>query len=146
VPKILPPAHDVHPLDKHVGQKLKQRRLTMGLTQSSLGELVGMTFQQVQKYERGMNRIGASRLYEIASRLKVSLNYFFENAPEVNTLQDNLPNSFAANEQKAFENNIIDFNTRETAELIKAYYRVEDIRKRRKILDLIRAMADEIEG
>ena len=70
-----------HPVDVHVGQRLRQRRVAVGLTQDRLAKSVGITFQQVQKYERGTNRIVASRLYELAKVLQVSVEYFFEGLP-----------------------------------------------------------------
>ena len=73
-----------HPVDVHVGERVKQRRKLLGMTQTDLGDAIGLTFQQVQKYERGANRIGASRLLAIARVLDVSIDYFFEDmSPEV---------------------------------------------------------------
>ena len=131
-----------HPLDTHVGQKLRHRRLMLGLTQEKLGGVLGLTFQQVQKYERGQNRVSASRLYEIAHALRVPVAYFFEDAPSMLSVpglsdqkQEPLEDAAPAN----------DYNSRETAELLRAYFRIEDSKKRKRVLDLIRAMSDENE-
>ena|ERR1043166_3362756 len=131
---------DPHDIDLHVGQKLRQRRLMLGLTQQKLGKLLTLTFQQVQKYERGLNRVSASRLFEISSALKVPITYFFEDAPALSPAP-----GFADDLQEPLESAQIadiDYNSRETAELLRAYYRIEDAKKRRRVLDLIRAMRD----
>ncbi len=70
-----------HPVDVHVGSRVRQRRRLLGITQTDLGDAIGVTFQQVQKYERGVNRIGASRLYDLCRVLDVSIDYFFEDMP-----------------------------------------------------------------
>ncbi|HVY12715.1 MAG TPA: helix-turn-helix transcriptional regulator [Alphaproteobacteria bacterium] len=127
-----------HPLDIHVGQKLRQRRLMLGLTQEKLGALLGLTFQQVQKYERGQNRVSASRLYEVAKALRVPVAYFFEDAPDQGG-----PPGLSDQKQEALEDNSGDYNARETAELMRAYYRIDDPKKRKRVLDLIRAMSGE---
>jgi transcriptional regulator with XRE-family HTH domain len=135
------PESSPHPLDTHVGQKLRQRRLMLGLTQEKLGGLLGLTFQQVQKYERGQNRVSASRLYEIARALRVPVAYFFEDAPPLAAIP-----GMAYQKQEPLEENpeaSNDYNSRETAELLRAYFRIEDPKKRKRVLDLIRAMGDE---
>ncbi|MBI3418747.1 MAG: helix-turn-helix transcriptional regulator [Proteobacteria bacterium] len=129
-----------HPLDTHVGQKLRQRRLMLNLTQEKLAGLLGLTFQQVQKYERGQNRVSASRLYEIARALRVPVAYFFEDTPDLAGIA-----GFAEPGQEPLEDAPApgDYNSRETAELLRAYFRIEDSKKRKRVLDLIRAMSDE---
>ncbi|MBL4614923.1 MAG: helix-turn-helix transcriptional regulator, partial [Magnetovibrio sp.] len=76
-----PPLGTPRPVDVHVGARLRQRRTLLGMSQEKLGEAVGLTFQQIQKYERGANRIGASRLYQLSNVLDVSVSYFFEEMP-----------------------------------------------------------------
>lgn len=134
---------EINPIDLHVGNQLRMRRLSLNITQEKLANLVGLTFQQVQKYEHGANRISASRLFEIAQALKVPVNYFYDNlAPQ----QPAVP-GMAESGQDAIEGHEtmpnVDMGSRETADLIRAYYRIEDPKKRKKILDFIRAMTDE---
>src|SRR3989339_270854 len=76
-----PPLGTPRPVDVHVGQRLRQRRTLLGMSQEKLGEAVNLTFQQIQKYERGANRIGASRLFQLGQVLDVSVSYFFEDMP-----------------------------------------------------------------
>ena len=134
---------DIHPLDLHVGNRLRMRRLRQNLTQEKLANLVGLTFQQVQKYEHGSNRISASRLYEIATALQVPVSYFYEDLPS------DIPSFEGMSEQGQTpidgqaELSEADMSSRETADLVRAYYRVLDPKKRKKILDLIRVMANE---
>lgn len=134
----------IHPLDLHVGQKLRMRRLLLNLTQEKLAKLVGLTFQQVQKYEHGSNRISASRLYEIAAALKVPVTYFFEDAPNLRPTMQGLgePGQEPLEGQNK-EPEIAELSNRETSELIRAFYRIKDTNRRKKVLDLIRSMADE---
>ncbi len=132
-----------HPLDLHMGNRLRMRRLFLNLTQEKLAHLLGLTFQQVQKYEHGSNRISASRLYDIANALKVPISYFYENLPaELPSLE-----GMAESGQDPIdtENKIatVDMSSRETADLLRAYYRVKDQKKRRKILELIHVMTQE---
>ncbi len=116
------------PIDVHVGERMRVRRQTMGLTQSALGDSAGVTFQQVQKYERGANRISASRLFEFAKVLNVPVEYFFEDMPQA--IQDSMtPSGRAAMEPelKAF---------------VDSYYRIKDPDLRHQILGLVKAAAD----
>lgn len=131
---------DIHPLDLHVGNRLRMRRLRQNLTQEKLAHLVGLTFQQVQKYEHGANRISASRLYEIAVALQVPVSYFYEDLPS------DIPSfeGMAESGQEPIEGlTEADMSSRETADLVRAYYRITDPKKRKTILGLIRAMASE---
>jgi transcriptional regulator with XRE-family HTH domain len=134
---------EIQTLDAHVGQKLRQRRLMLGLTQEKLGTLLDLTFQQVQKYERGLNRVSAGRLYEIAQALHVPITYFFEDAPPLSIQAPGLAESSQETPDGPRAFGLTDYNTRETAELMRAYYRIEDPKKRKRVLDLIRAMTEE---
>lgn len=129
---------DIHDFDVAVGARLRQRRLQMGLTQEKLGTMLGLTFQQVQKYERGVNRIAASRLFDIAKLLEVPLTYFYADMPTglgfAETGQEPLEGGAAATSDK---------NHVETSELLNAYYNIKDQEKRRRILDLIHAMSEK---
>ncbi len=134
---------DIHPLDLHVGNRLRLRRLRQNLTQEKLANLVGLTFQQVQKYEHGSNRISASRLYEIATALQVPVSYFYEDLPSDIPSFEGMAEQGQALIDGQAELSEADMSSRETADLVRAYYRITDPKKRKKVLDLIRAMADE---
>jgi transcriptional regulator with XRE-family HTH domain len=129
-------------IDLNVGRRLRQRRSLLGMSQEHLGESVGVTFQQVQKYERGANRIGASRLYQFSIILNVSVSYFFEDMPkdpETDGITD--PVGMADQPQAAFETDTL--ARRETLELIRAYYQIADPIVRKRILELTRSLGDE---
>lgn len=126
-----------NPTDIHVGKRLRLRRTLLGMSQEKLGVAVGLTFQQVQKYERGTNRIGASRLYELSRVLGVSVNYFFEEMPEAE------PQA-----AQGLEDSAVDFVAgptvkRETLELVRIYNGVEDPELRRSILNLVRTITKQ---
>jgi transcriptional regulator with XRE-family HTH domain len=135
------------PIDIHVGSRLRMRRNLVGLSQEQLGKSLGLTFQQIQKYERGINRMGSSRLFQIAKTLSVPVAYFFEEIPASFSLST--PPGFADNEQSSLEgapekqSDYDILRRRETLELIRAYYRIQDDKQRRKIYELIRSMSDE---
>lgn len=128
-----------NPVDTHVGSRLKFRRVEMGLSQEKLGESLGLTFQQIQKYEKGSNRIGASRLFEIAKVLEVPVQFFFENLPSDSDYEEANP-GFA---ESPSEYNVMNFlNTSDGFELNKAFVRVRDPNIRRKIVELVKSLAD----
>jgi transcriptional regulator with XRE-family HTH domain len=127
-----------HPIDIYVGQRLKYRRNAMGLSQSELAEAVGITFQQVQKYERGANRMGASRLYELAKILQVSVSYFFDGY-EKKAAANPSPNGMDE-ESAAFEHEPA--GGREAMELMRSFQRVQNPKIRKSVLTLVRNMAD----
>lgn len=125
-----------NPIDVHVGGRIRLRRNMIGMSQEKLGEHLGITFQQVQKYEKGTNRVGASRLQAIASFLEVPVAYFFEGAPG-----DGSPRGFADDGQTAY---VIDFlSSAEGLQLNRAFARIDDPKVRRRIIDLVRALADD---
>lgn len=126
-----------NPTDIHVGKRLRLRRTLLGMSQEKLGAAVGLTFQQVQKYERGTNRIGASRLYELSKVLGVSVNYFFEEMPEVDPA---LPVEPTGLEDAVAEFAAAPAVKRETLELVRIYNSVEDAELRRHILSLVRTI------
>lgn len=135
---------DPNPVDVFVGQKLKIRRNLIGITQEGLAEAAGITFQQVQKYEKGKNRLSASRLFQFARVLDVPVSYFFEGffAPDS---QIGIQSGFADNEQEPFqsdEDNIDDImDQKETIELVRSYYSITDDKLRRNFLKMIKQMA-----
>lgn len=130
-----------NPVDVHVGQRVRQRRTLMGLSQEKLGEALGLTFQQVQKYERGANRIGASRLFDLATILDTDVNYFFE---------DMLPDVAAAAPSKQHGRpqdaepvgpDPDPMAKRETLELVRAYYRIGNPQVRKRLFEMTKALA-----
>ncbi len=109
----------------------------LGLSQEKLGEAIGLTFQQVQKYERGANRIGASRLHDLSRVLDVPVSFFFDDMDPVRAPA--IPGGFAEPAAEAFDSDPL--RRRETVELVSAYYRIEDPGLRRRFFDLARALA-----
>ncbi|PIR37485.1 MAG: transcriptional regulator [Alphaproteobacteria bacterium CG11_big_fil_rev_8_21_14_0_20_39_49] len=123
-----------HPVDIHVGKRLRARRTILGMSQEDIGDSVGITFQQVQKYERGLNRIGSSRLYEFSCLLGVGVSYFFEDLDESNSKKDSLNDGdFLFEHEK--------FNNKELMALVKSYQAIGDIKLRKKVLSLVKAIA-----
>src|SRR5689334_22090465 len=126
------------PIDVLVGTRLRLRRSMLGLSQARLGEAIGLTFQQVQKYERGANRIGASRLHELSRVLDVPISFFFDDTDPVRAPA---MGGFAEPPAEAFESDPL--RKRETVELIRAYFSIEDATVRRRLLDLAKSLAAE---
>jgi len=139
------------PVDIHVGARLRMRRNLVGFSQEQLGKSLGLTFQQIQKYERGINRMGSSRLFQIAKILSVPVAYFFEEMPIM--MGSAVPTGFAESAQAPLENapaagsggeDYDILRRRETLDLVRAYYHIQDVKQRRKVYELIRSMSDEI--
>lgn len=131
-----------HPVDVHVGKKLKLRRNVLGLSQGELGTKIGVTFQQIQKYERGANRIGSSRLYDLSQILNVPINYFFEGINDLSSILGNVSiKGFAEKPSVNFRKECVD--SKETLALVKAYYKIDDPAIRKKILGLIKAVGPD---
>lgn len=133
-----------NPMDIHVGSRVRLRRMLLGMSQEKLGDQLGLTFQQVQKYEKGINRIGASRLYDLSKTLGVPIAYFYEEAP--------IPALGMAEDQEEYgekkpgDDGVYEFlSTREGLELNKAFVKISDPRVRRTIVDLVRNLAGEKE-
>lgn len=119
-----------HPVDVHVGKRIRHRRWMSGTTQQQLAERVGIKFQQIQKYETGMNRVSASRLWDIASALGVTVDFFFEgmNGAQLQDLQSqDAPSDILAD--------------REALELLRSYYAIPEA-QRRRLFDLARVLSD----
>ena len=131
-----------NPVDVRVGSRVRLRRNMLGLSQEKLGEAIGLTFQQVQKYERGANRIGASRLYELSQVLDVPVAFFFDDTDPVRAPA--IPAGFAEPPAEAFESDPL--RRRETVELVEAYYAIDDTAVRRRLFDLAKALAAEGNG
>ncbi len=124
-----------NPIDIHVGSRVRLRRMMLGMSQEKLGEHLGITFQQIQKYEKGTNRIGASRLQHIARVLTVPVSFFFEDAPGA-------PADGGGMQEQESASYVVDFlSSSEGIQLNKAFIRIKDAKLRRKVIDLVRAMA-----
>lgn len=134
-----------NPIDVHVGSRVRLRRTLLGMSQEKLGEAIGLTFQQVQKYERGANRIGASRLYDLSRVLDVPVSYFFEEmASDVaHAAEARLGGMSEAAPSTTYEADPM--MRRETLELVRAYYRIADPQVRRRLFDLTKAIANATE-
>ena len=129
-----------NPVDVHVGGRLRLRRLLLGMSQEELSESLSLTFQQVQKYEKGTNRIGASRLFELARVLGVNVQYFFEELPELESLEANSMPEFVEPIGASY---LVEFlNSRESVELNRAFLRIQNPKQRCTILELIRSLAN----
>jgi transcriptional regulator with XRE-family HTH domain len=135
--------HRPSPIDVHVGSRVRLRRTLLGMSQEKLGEALGLTFQQVQKYERGLNRIGASRLFDLARVLDVPISFFFDDMPGESppaaghVVRSRLPG--LAEAQAGFDDDHL--QRRETLELVRAYYRIPDPAVRKRIFELIKSLA-----
>jgi transcriptional regulator with XRE-family HTH domain len=129
-----------NPVDAHVGTRVRLRRMLLGMSQERLGEHLGLTFQQVQKYEKGVNRIGASRLFDLAHVLGVPIQFFYDEIPSGTMPAQSAP-GFA---DRPAESYVVDFlSTREGMELNKAFVRIQDPKVRRSIVEMVRAMAGD---
>jgi transcriptional regulator with XRE-family HTH domain len=126
-------------IDRVVGQRIRWRRRELKLTQERLGEILDLTFQQVQKYEKGVNRVSAGRLYEIAGVLGVPISYFFEGAEEFLEAEQA---EFAEDEDEPHA----PVMTPETLELIAAFQKIEDVSLRKSLLNTVRAAASAFDG
>ena len=128
-----------NPIDVHVGSRVRLRRMLLGISQEKLGERLGLTFQQVQKYEKGVNRIGASRLFDLSTVLGVPISFFYEDAPAAEARVQPMPGF--AESQSSPDTSILEFlSTREGLELNKAFARIQDAKVRRTILELVRSL------
>ncbi len=125
-------------VDVHVGSRVRLRRTLLGMSQKKLGNALGLTFQQVQKYERGTNRIGSSRLYVLSRILDVPVSFFFDDmAQEIAVGQP----GFAEAAQVLFDQD--NLAKRETLELVRAYYKIKDVPVRKRLFDLVKAIGGQ---
>jgi transcriptional regulator with XRE-family HTH domain len=129
------PKKSPNPIDKHVGSRVRMRRIMLDMSQTTLGDAVGVSFQQLQKYEKGTNRLGASRLQHIARTLQVPVAFFFDGAPQVPSgrARDPLPSPDSFTDFMA---------TREGVALAKAFMRISNIQLRRRIVDLVEQIGE----
>ncbi len=122
-----------HPVDVHVGKRIRHRRWMVGMTQQQLGEVVGIKFQQIQKYETGMNRVSASRLWDIASALDVSISFFFEGLDSDEVSMEKMMEPEQRGDLLA---------DKEALELVRSYYAIPE-QQRRRLFDLARVLSAE---
>ena len=127
-----------NPIDVHVGSRIRLRRTMLGMSQEKLGESLGITFQQIQKYEKGTNRVGASRLQNISSILNVPVSFFFEDAPGEPSLD---PGGFSEPSSSTY---VVDFlSSSEGLQLNRAFVKISDPKVRKKIVDLVKTLSDD---
>lgn len=133
-----------NPIDVHVGSRVRLRRTLLGMSQEKLGEAIGLTFQQVQKYERGANRIGSSRLFDLARVLDVPVSYFFEemSADTAARTPSRIKGLGEARTQPIAPDPMI---KRETLELVRAYYRIGNPSVRKRLFELAKSLANATE-
>ncbi len=128
-----------HPIDVHVGFRVRLRRNLLGMSQEKLGRAIGLTFQQIQKYERGVNRVGASRLFHLSRALDVPVSFFFEDLSPA-AAGGGKRRARGLSEAPASALQPDSLSKRETVELIRAYYQVTDPKLRKRVLDLLKAL------
>ena len=126
------------PIDRHVGSRVRMRRMMLSMSQEKLGDALGLTFQQVQKYEKGANRIGASRLQHIASILQVPVSFFYEGSP---ASTHEAPRGMGEAPSPAYVSDFL--ATSDGLALTKAFVRIKDSKLRRRIVDLVEQIASK---
>ncbi len=129
------------PVDIHVGARVRLRRTLLGMSQEKLGNALGLTFQQVQKYERGANRIGSSRLFQLSRILDVPVSFFFD---EMDSDTTRKADGMAEGNKQVFE--VDKLSRRETLELVRAYYKITDPTVRKKIFEMVKAVGNSAIG
>lgn len=128
------------PIDIYVGGRVKLRRTLLGISQEVLADAVGLTFQQVQKYERGTNRMGASRLFDMATVLQVDISYFYEGMPdEVKNRTVDTPVGFTRVKVPTSEHGLM--TKRETLELVRYFYSIKSDKIRKQLLALVNSLS-----
>jgi transcriptional regulator with XRE-family HTH domain len=133
------PSGKPNPVDVHVGNRVRLRRTLLGMSQEKLGESLGLTFQQVQKYERGANRIGASRLWDLSRVLDCPVAFFFEEMDQETASAS--PRNLSVETPDLEPREGDQMTKRETLELVRAYYRIKDYHVRRRIYELAKSLA-----
>ena len=128
----------ISPIDVHVGARLRVRRKLSGMSQTALGEAIGLTFQQVQKYENGTNRISASRLFALSGVLDVTVEYFFDDMPAAVAASSPALGGGKAKKPPSYEPDPM--ARRETLELVRAYYKMRDPQLRKRLCELVKAI------
>ncbi|HEY8005307.1 MAG TPA: helix-turn-helix transcriptional regulator [Methylocella sp.] len=134
-----------NPIDRHVGSRVRMRRVMLGMSQEKLGDALGLTFQQVQKYEKGTNRIGASRLQQISRTLDVPPAFFFEGAPSFEAMANPPTGPLGVSEDAPAAYTADFLSTPEALHLNLAFARIHDPKVRKRIVDLVSSLAGEDE-
>lgn len=132
-----------HPVDVHVGSRVKLRRTLQGISQQKLGNQLGITFQQIQKYEKGSNRIGASRLFELSQSLDVPPSFFFDDMPravQMDVTGTSEPGPVFSHSDSFDPAHL---SRKETLELVRAYYKIKDKAIRKRVFELVKAVAGQ---
>ena len=127
------------PIDVHVGARLRRRRTLLRMSQTTLGDAIGVTFQQVQKYERGANRISASRLFDLSRLFDVPIQFFFDDMPTAVAASSLAQGGGRAKKPPSYE--LDPMVTRETLELVRAYYKIKDVEIRKRLRELTTAIS-----
>nr|WP_254434908.1 helix-turn-helix transcriptional regulator [Magnetospirillum sp. UT-4] len=141
------PSGKPNPIDVHVGARVRLRRTLLGMSQEKLGEALGLTFQQVQKYERGANRIGSSRLFDLSRVLDVPVSFFFDDmGDDLKAQSPALIAGVGGLEEPPAQFEHDPMAKRETLELVRAYYRITDPHVRKRVYELAKALADAAEA
>ncbi|MEG3619342.1 helix-turn-helix transcriptional regulator [Magnetovibrio sp. PR-2] len=130
-----PPKEAPDPIDLHVGQRLKARRVGLRISQSEIGKALGVTFQQIQKYENGANRVGASNLFKLSQALNVNVGYFFEDMPDASKIK-------SLSDQPAAEFNHDPMTQPESIKLVHNYFRIAAPGVRSRVFQLVKSIAD----
>lgn len=126
-------------VDVHVGQRLRVRRSLLGMSQEKLADAIGLTFQQIQKYERGVNRISAGRLFQFSKILDIPVSYFYD---QIDGGKGQIATGLSDNDQESFGGEDDIMQRKETIDLVRSYYSIDDQAKRKEILRFIKAMTD----
>ena len=135
----------IGPIDVHVGARLRQRRTLLGMTQTNLSDAIGVSYQQMQKYERGGNRISASRLFDLSRVLDVPVEYFFDDMP--NAVAASSPANKKRGRAKKPPSYKLDLMaTRETLEFVRAYFKIRDSQIRKRLYELTKALGTAASG
>ncbi len=127
-----------NPVDVHVGARVRLRRTLLGMSQEKLGDAIGLTFQQVQKYERGANRIGSSRLFDLSRVLDVPIGYFFDDMPAA--VASSSPAQARGMAEEPASHVLDPMAKRETLELVRGYYKIVDPHIRKRLFELTKAL------
>jgi transcriptional regulator with XRE-family HTH domain len=134
-------------VDKHVGHRLRVRRSLLGMSQEKLADAIDLTFQQIQKYERGTNRVSAGRLFQFSKILSVPVSYFFEQYSDADAASKRLEYGLSDNDQEAFGGEAEDvMNKKETLDLLRVYYSIGDPDMRKDLYKFVKSMAEKMKA
>jgi transcriptional regulator with XRE-family HTH domain len=126
-----------NPVDKHVGSRVRMRRMLIGMSQEKLGDALGLTFQQVQKYEKGTNRIGASRLHQIASVLGITIDFLYQGAPKMGAGSSGVLEEQASADLSHF------LSSSDGVELMRGFLAIRDAKVRRRVVELVASLGEQ---